>query len=215
MDIIKKILNYLLIRIVIFILFIAPFCAACAVREIFQSNKSLVFVVSIIVLIIYMIIGILAIIDTIFPKNYYKKIDYSIKTTEEINDILESIKKVNIIKNKLKIFIFLFIPGILFTLSEIVNIYSLVLINLAISALMYIICIFKFLSLVIRNSSYSYSASYSSQKSSGNKTYKCLKCGAERRGKYVENFNTSNCAMGGEHEFVEEWRWKIKNRKAN
>ena len=210
MDIIKKILNYLLIRIVIFILFIAPFCVACAVSEIFQSNKSLVFVVSIIVLIIYMIIGILAIIDTIFPKNYYKKIDYSIKTTEEINDILESIKKVNIIKNKLKIFIFLFIPGILFTLSEIVNIYPLVLINLAISALISIICIFKFLSLVIR---YLPSTSYSSQKSRGYKTYKCLKCGADRHGKYVENFDTSNCAMGGEHEFVEEWEWKIKNRK--
>ena len=212
MNIIKKILNYLLTRIVIFILFIAPFCAACAVSEIFQSNKSLVFVVSIIVLIIYMIIGILAIIDTIFPKNYYKKIDYSIKTTEEINDILESIKKVNIIKNKLKIFIFLFIPGILFTLSEIVNIYPLVFINLAISALISIICIFKFLSLVIR---YLPSTSYSSQKSSGYKKYKCLKCGAERKGKYVENFDTSNCAMGGEHEFVEEWEWKIKNRKAN
>ena len=53
------------------------------------------------------------------------------------------------------------------------------------------------------------------QKSSGYKTYKCLKCGAERKGKYVENFDTSNCAMGGEHEFVEEWRWKIKNRKVN
>lgn len=53
------------------------------------------------------------------------------------------------------------------------------------------------------------------QKSSGYKTYKCLKCGAERKGKYVENFDTSNCAMGGEHEFVEEWKWKIKNRKAN
>lgn len=51
------------------------------------------------------------------------------------------------------------------------------------------------------------------QKSSGYKTYKCLKCGAERKGKYVENFDTSNCAMGGEHEFVEEWEWKIKNRK--
>ena len=50
------------------------------------------------------------------------------------------------------------------------------------------------------------------QKSSGYKTYKCLKCGAERKGKYVENFDTSNCAMGGEHEFVEEWEWK-KNRK--
>lgn len=211
MDIIKKILNYLLTRIVIFILFIAPFCAACAVSEIFQSNKSLVFVVSIIVLIIYMIIGILAIIDTIFPKNYYKKIDYSIKTTEEINDILEAIKKVNIIKNKLKIFIFLFTPGILFTLSEIVNIYSLVLINLAIGALMYIICIFKFLSLVIRNSS----TSPSSQKSSGYKTYKCSKCGVERHGKYVENFDTSNCAMGGEHKFVEEWKWKMENRKVN
>lgn len=209
MDIIKKILNYLLTRIVIFILFIAPFCAACAVSEIFQSNKILVFVVSIIVLIIYMIIGILAIIDTIFPKNYYKKIDYSIKTTEEINDILEAIKKVNIIKNKLKIFIFLFTPGILFTLSEIVNIYSLVLINLAIGALMYIICIFKFLSLVIRNSS----TSPSSQKSSGYKTYKCSKCGTERHGKYVENFDTSNCAMGGEHKFVEEWKWKMENKK--
>lgn len=51
------------------------------------------------------------------------------------------------------------------------------------------------------------------QKSSGYKKYKCLKCGAERKGKYVENFDTSNCAMGGEHEFVEEWKWKIKNRK--
>lgn len=209
MDIIKKILNYLLTRIVIFILFIAPFCAACAVSEIFQSNKILVFVVSIIILIIYMIIGILAIIDTIFPKNYYKKIDYSIKTTEEINDILEAIKKVNIIKNKLKIFIFLFIPGILFTLSEIVNIYSLVLINLAISALMYIICIFKFLSFIIRNSP----TSPSSQKSSGYKTYKCSKCGVERHGKYVENFDTSNCAMGGKHKFVEEWKWKMENKK--
>lgn len=212
MDIIKKILNYLLTRIVIFILFIAPFCAACAVNEIFQSNKILVFVVSIIVLIIYMIIGILAIIDTIFPKNYYKKIDYSIKTTEEINDILEAIKKVNIIKNKLKIFIFLFTPGILFTLSEIVNIYSLVLINLAIGALMSIICIFKFFICIFKFLPYS-STSPSSQKSSGYKTYKCSKCGAERHGKYVENFDTSNCSMGGEHIFVEEWKWKMENKK--